>query len=165
MKTTIYVGLGSNLEPRLAYLQGAVEGLQADEFDLLAVSSVYRTAPVDLPEGTPEFLNAVLAAETGLAPRAVLDRLQALETAAGRKRPSAERTLDLDLLLYDGLTLSVPGLEVPHPRLRYRAFVLVPLAEIAPDLVLPWGESARAAAERLSVSQQVVERTDFVLKW
>ncbi len=100
-----------------------------------SVSPCTRSAPVDA--GGPDYLNAVAQLQTALAPLDVLQRLQAIEQAAGRERPyrNAPRTLDLDLLLYGSEVLSAPTLTVPHPRMNERAFVLLPLAELAPGLV------------------------------
>jgi 2-amino-4-hydroxy-6-hydroxymethyldihydropteridine diphosphokinase len=107
---------------------------------LLCRSSLYSTAPVGFAN-QPRFLNAVVALETERTPRALLDSLLGIEETFGRDRsagiPNGPRTLDLDILLLGNLTVSEPGLEIPHPRLAQRAFVLVPLNEIAPDLCIP----------------------------
>jgi len=102
------------------------------------VSPLYETEPWGVAP-QPPFLNAVARVETALAPRPLLDALKAIERAMGRdpSRFGAPREVDLDILLYDGLVLDEPGLVVPHPRLHLRAFALVPLADIAPDLVEP----------------------------
>jgi 2-amino-4-hydroxy-6-hydroxymethyldihydropteridine diphosphokinase len=104
---------------------------------LLTRSSLYRTAPVDA--GGPDYVNAVASIDTTLEPHALLHALQDIEDRFGRERPyrNAPRTLDLDLLLYGDMQFSDPVLTVPHPRLHLRAFVLQPLAELAPDLELP----------------------------
>jgi 2-amino-4-hydroxy-6-hydroxymethyldihydropteridine diphosphokinase len=101
-------------------------------------SSLYRTAPVGEPD-QPDFINAVVQIETALDPLEVLDALLAIERRHGRvrSRRNAPRTLDLDLLLYDDRTIDTPGLQLPHPRMHERAFVLLPLAEIAPDASIP----------------------------
>jgi len=132
-----YLGLGSNLGDRLGYLRGAVRGL-TEVGTVSAVSSLYETAPIGYTD-QPWFLNAVVALDTTLPPERLLCHLLDLEIAADRKRPfpDAPRTLDLDLLLYGDLVLDCPALIVPHPRLHLRAFVLVPLSEIAPDLRHP----------------------------
>ncbi|MBX3621193.1 MAG: 2-amino-4-hydroxy-6-hydroxymethyldihydropteridine diphosphokinase [Rhizobacter sp.] len=134
-----YVGLGANLgDPRAALTQ-AVQALAAlPQSRLAAVSSCYRTAPVDA--SGPDYLNAVALVDTELAPQALLGELQRIEHAQGRKRPfrNAPRTLDLDLLLYGDREMLTPDLTLPHPRMHERAFVLVPLAELAPaHLVIP----------------------------
>jgi len=105
---------------------------------LLAASSLYRSAPMGVI-AQPDFINAVAAAETTLAARALLEALLAAERRFGRRRdfPGAPRTLDLDLLLYGDRVIAEPGLVVPHPRMHERAFVLAPLAEIAPDIAIP----------------------------
>jgi 2-amino-4-hydroxy-6-hydroxymethyldihydropteridine diphosphokinase len=111
----------------------------------VALSSAWRSAPVDA--GGPDFLNAVAALDTALAPLELLDALQAIELAHGRERPyrHAPRTLDLDLLLYGDVRLDTPRLTLPHPRLGERAFVLCPLLEISPELAhLATGEGWRA---------------------
>ena len=133
---TAFIGMGGNLPsaagPPEATLNAAAERLER----LGAVtrrSSLYRTEPVGFAD-QPRFVNAVVALDTDLEPRTLLDGLLAIEQAFGRDRqagiPNGPRTLDLDLLLVDGIRLSEPGLEIPHPRLSARPFVLIPLAEI-----------------------------------
>ncbi|WP_332814524.1 2-amino-4-hydroxy-6-hydroxymethyldihydropteridine diphosphokinase [Ramlibacter sp.] len=135
---TAYVALGANLgDPRAAVL-AALDRLQAlPQTRLAARSSLYRTAPVGA--AGPDFVNAVAALRTSLSAPDLLAALQRLEAEAGRERPfaNAPRTLDLDLLLYGQARIASPRLVVPHPRMHERAFVLVPLAEIAPALVAP----------------------------
>jgi 2-amino-4-hydroxy-6-hydroxymethyldihydropteridine diphosphokinase len=136
VKARAYIGLGANLgaDPS-ATLTQAARGLAAlPETRVAALSGIWRSAPVDA--GGPDFLNAVVALDTALAPLDLLDALQAIEQAHGRERPyrHAPRTLDLDLLLYDELVLDTPRLTLPHPRLGERAFVLCPLLEIDPGL-------------------------------
>jgi 2-amino-4-hydroxy-6-hydroxymethyldihydropteridine diphosphokinase len=135
-----YVALGSNLGDRASHLAAAFEALRATpEVAALRASGLYETDPLGPPPQGP-YLNAVAELETSLAPRALLERLLAIESAAGRTRGprrNLPRTLDLDLLLYGGLRMSEPSLEIPHPRLHERAFVLVPLCELAPALVHP----------------------------
>jgi len=145
--TRAYVGLGANLGADLpATLAQAARALAAlPGTRLAALSGGWRSAPVDA--GGPDFLNAVAALDTALAPLDLLDALQAIEQAHGRERPyrHAPRTLDLDLLLYADLALDTPRLRLPHPRLGERAFVLRPLLEIAPELVaLAAGEGWQA---------------------
>ncbi|MCV2420851.1 2-amino-4-hydroxy-6-hydroxymethyldihydropteridine diphosphokinase [Paucibacter sp. DJ2R-2] len=131
-----FVGLGANLGGDLAAtLRLALRDLRAlSGCELVAVSSAYRSAPVDA--GGPDYLNAVAELRTCMEPLELLDALQAIEQAHGRERPyvNAPRTLDLDLLLYGQDQLSEARLSVPHPRLHQRAFVLKPLLELAPDL-------------------------------
>jgi 2-amino-4-hydroxy-6-hydroxymethyldihydropteridine diphosphokinase len=137
-----YVGLGANLSaagssPRQA-LDAAVEALTGiEETRLTARSRVYVSDPVEA-EG-PVFFNRVACLQTRLAPEALLDALQSLEARFGRERPyrNAPRTLDLDLLLLGETQLDTPRLTLPHPRMHQRLFVLMPLAELAPDLIIP----------------------------
>jgi 2-amino-4-hydroxy-6-hydroxymethyldihydropteridine diphosphokinase len=137
-----YVGLGGNIGDRRAYLERALDLLRREpEIDVLAVSSIRETDPVGYTE-QPRFLNAVAAVNTELGPRELLERLLAVERVLGRERSGARfapRTIDLDLLLYGDEVVEEPGLTVPHPRLAERRFVLEPLVELAPDLVLPDG--------------------------
>ena len=142
-----YVGLGSNLGEREATLWKALEGLGATEgIEVVAVSSFRETDPVGVVD-QPRFVNAAAALETSLSPRELLERLLDVERSLGRDRAVEERwgprTLDLDLLLYGGESIDEPGLEVPHPRLAERAFVLEPLLELDPDLRLPDGRPLR----------------------
>ena len=134
-----FVGLGANLgEPR-KQLCSAIEALaRMERTRVIAVSSFYASAPQGLVD-QPDFLNAVARLDTALAPHALLAGLLAIEHASGRQRsvPNAPRTLDLDVLLYGDQVIDEPGLRVPHPRMHERAFVLAPLAEIAPGCVIP----------------------------
>lgn len=134
-----FVALGSNLDaPREQVARGMLEIGALPETRLVKRSSLYRTAPVGFLE-QPDFINAVVMVETALAPHALLDGLLAIERRHGRVREftNAPRTLDLDVLLYGDLVLHEHGLTLPHPRMHERAFVLQPLAEIAPDTVIP----------------------------
>ncbi|SFM07910.1 2-amino-4-hydroxy-6-hydroxymethyldihydropteridine diphosphokinase [Variovorax sp. OV329] len=151
MTQTAYVAIGANLGDARQAVEGAIQALgRLPQSRLAACSSLYRTAPVDA--GGPDFVNAVVALETDLAPLDLLARLQALELAAGRERPyrNAPRTLDLDLLMHGATVLDTPVLTLPHPRMHQRAFVLVPLAEIAPKRVSP--------AQLAAVTDQAIER-------
>jgi 2-amino-4-hydroxy-6-hydroxymethyldihydropteridine diphosphokinase len=134
---SVAIALGSNLGDRAAHLTYAVARLRSF-LDHLQVSSFHETEPVGVI-AQPLFLNAAAVGGTTLAPRRVLDRLLAIEAERGRERPhpGAPRTLDLDLVLYGNAMIDEPGLVVPHPRFRDRAFVLEPLSEVAPDLVDP----------------------------
>ena len=130
-----YVGLGSNLQsPRDQVTQALDELARLPACQLIAASSLYRSAP--LGPAQPDYINAVAALQTELAPLALLRQLQALEQQHGRVRLErwGPRTLDLDLLLYDDLEMATEVLTLPHPEMARRNFVLVPLAEIAPDL-------------------------------
>ena len=124
-----YLGLGSNLGDRGEHLRRAVAALP----DVVAVSPVYETDPVGGPAGQPAFLNLVVALETDLSPRQLLDVARGLEQAAGRVRTEKDgpRTLDVDVLLVGDLTVHEPDLVVPHPRMWQRRFVLAPLADLA----------------------------------
>lgn len=143
--TRAFLGLGSNLGDRLAYLRQAVAGLA----DVVRVSSVYETDPVGGPENQGAYLNAVVELDTELSARELLEVAQDLEAAAERVRLErwGPRTLDVDVLLVGEESIDEPDLVVPHPRMWERAFVLVPLAELAPDLVPspPSGTDVRLA--------------------
>jgi 2-amino-4-hydroxy-6-hydroxymethyldihydropteridine diphosphokinase len=134
---TAYIGLGANLGDRTAMLRTAVQRLETLG-RITGVSSLYETEPVGYLE-QPAFLNAVVALDTELAPIDLLQALLGIERDLGRRRsfPNAPRTLDLDLLLVDDVTLDTSDFTLPHPRLHERAFVLVPLAELAPEVVHP----------------------------
>ena len=130
------IALGANLGDAPATVRTAIAALATlPQTQLLRASSLYRSAPVD--SSGPDYINAVVQVTTGLSAPALLRELQALEIAAGRERPfpNAPRTLDLDLLLYGDARIDSAFLTVPHPRMWQRAFVLLPLAEIAPSLV------------------------------
>ena len=134
---TTFVALGANLGDRLATIRRAVERL-ADLGTVAAVSPIYETDPVGYAE-QPPFLNGVVRLETALDAPKLMQTLLRIEVEFGRERgfPNAPRTLDLDLLLYDDLVLDLPDLTLPHPRLHERAFVLVPLNDLAPVFVHP----------------------------
>jgi len=138
--TLAYVGLGSNLGDREATLHASVDALAAEDgVDVVGVSTLRDTEPVGIDE-QPRFLNGAVALETTLGSRELLERLLAIEQRFGRVRVPGEhgpRTLDLDLLLYGGERIDEPGLTVPHPRLHERRFVLEPLEELDPRLVVP----------------------------
>lgn len=147
MTVTAYIGLGSNLGDPAGRIRGALADLASlPRTHVLQASSFYRSPPLG-PSDQPDYVNAVAALDTGLAPAALLDALQALEAKHGRVRDGRRwgpRTLDLDLLLYGDTQLATPRLTVPHPGLPQRAFVLYPLAEIAPDLQVPGLGSVQA---------------------
>ncbi len=151
-----FLGLGSNLGDRLAYLQLAVDGLAASPgVRLVAVSPVYETAPVGGPE-QPDYLNAVAEVETTLTARELLAVANAIEAEGERVRKErwGPRTLDVDVLLVGDERHDTPELTVPHPRMTERAFVLAPLADLAPELVAephgPWSD-IHPAGVRLTV--------------
>lgn len=144
--TVVYLGLGANLGDREEMLARAAARLDAHPaIRVLRRSSLYETEPVG-PAGQPWYLNAVLEAETSLSPLELLGTCKQIEAELGRKRGVrwGPRPIDIDVLLFGHFQISTPDLVVPHPELRKRAFVLVPLAEIAPDLVLPGGETVKA---------------------
>jgi 2-amino-4-hydroxy-6-hydroxymethyldihydropteridine diphosphokinase len=150
-----YVGLGANLGDAQATLREALAGLDAlSDVHLVKTAPFYRTAPVEA--SGPDFVNTVACLRTTLSPWRLLDSLQALENRHGRERPyrNAPRTLDLDLLLYGSETIADERLAVPHPRMHERAFVLAPLADIAPDLMLAQGR----IGDLLGRLQQPIER-------
>ena len=153
-----FVALGANLADPVAQIRAALDALtDLPSSRLLRASSLYRTAPVGV-HGQPDFINAVAALETTLAPHALLTELFAVEARFGRRRDyrHAPRTLDLDLLLSDDWMIETPELRVPHPRMHLRAFVLAPLIEIAPDSRIPGRGSA--AAWRAAAAMQRIER-------
>ena len=149
----VFVGLGANLGDRGEALLQALKAMAAlPQTQLVAVSSLYSSAPVDATG--PDYLNAVAQLETGLEAQAFLEALQAIELAAGRERPyrNAPRTLDLDVLLWGSQSLNTPTLVVPHPRMYERAFVLKPLAELDAQRVQP-AQLAAVADQRIAIAQ------------
>jgi 2-amino-4-hydroxy-6-hydroxymethyldihydropteridine diphosphokinase len=153
----VFVGLGANLGDAATTLrQALLEIGTLPGTRVLAVSSLYRSAP--LGAHGPDFINAVAELATALEPEALLRSLQAIELDHGRRRPypNAPRTLDLDLLLYGRRLLDAPALVVPHPRMHLRAFVLEPLAELAPELEHP--RLGPLAALRQRSAGQIVEK-------
>jgi 2-amino-4-hydroxy-6-hydroxymethyldihydropteridine diphosphokinase len=131
-----FIGLGSNLGDRRAYLRSAVDQLESAG-DVVAVSPLYETEPVGGPPDQQNYLNLVVELQTADVPRTLLERCRALEAAAHRERAErwGPRTLDADLLWVEGELVDDPDLSVPHPRMWERRFVLAPLADLAPDLV------------------------------
>jgi len=141
MAVAAFVGLGSNLGDRLTNLQAAVDALQAEPgLRVTASSRVWETKPVGGPP-QPDYLNAVIRIETDLSARDLLDVARRVEARLGRVRKErwGARTMDVDVLLYDDEEIDESDLVVPHPRMRHRAFVLLPLFELEPDPVLPDG--------------------------
>ena len=136
-----FIALGSNLGDPPTQLRRAEAALAALPQSRLVAVSPWYCNPAIGPGAQPDYLNAVAALDTRLAPTALLDSLQRIEQAQGRERAErwGPRTLDLDILLYGEQTVATPRLQIPHPRLGERAFVLRPLADIAPELVLPGG--------------------------
>ncbi|HEU4844759.1 MAG TPA: 2-amino-4-hydroxy-6-hydroxymethyldihydropteridine diphosphokinase [Burkholderiaceae bacterium] len=147
MNITAYIGIGANLGDARANVADAVERLRRlPGCTLLGVSGQYRTAPID--SSGDDYINAVASVSTTLAAETLLQALHGIEQAHGRERPyrNAPRTLDLDLLLYGDQQIASATLTVPHARMTERAFVLVPLLELAPDVVIPGRGPARAFA-------------------
>ncbi|MGR4070277.1 2-amino-4-hydroxy-6-hydroxymethyldihydropteridine diphosphokinase [Billgrantia sp. C5P2] len=153
----VYVGLGSNLDDPADQVRRALDEL--DSLPLtrcLAASRLYASRPVG-PQDQPDFINAVAHLGTRLSPLALLDQLQALEQRHRRirQRHWGPRTLDLDLLLYGNETLTLPRLQVPHPEMTARAFVLLPLAELSPRLPLPDGRRIAELAGALATPGEI----------
>lgn len=156
----VYLSLGSNQGDSAALLDEALEALDhLRNTRLTAVSHRYRTAPVGYLD-QPHFLNLVAAVETALTPLELLEETQRLEREAGRVRETrwGPRTLDIDVVWYHGVALSDERLQLPHPRMEERRFVLEPLAELAPELLLASGRTVEKALE--AVAAQQVERID-----
>jgi 2-amino-4-hydroxy-6-hydroxymethyldihydropteridine diphosphokinase len=154
-----YVALGANLGEAETTVRAAIAALgRLPGTQLVAASSLYRTAPLEVPEPQPDYINAVARLATTLTPHALLDELLALEARFGRVRPYrwAPRALDLDLLLYGDVVLDTPRLTLPHPRLHRRAFVLEPLLELDSFLEAPG--LGPLSAWRARLSDQDVER-------
>jgi 2-amino-4-hydroxy-6-hydroxymethyldihydropteridine diphosphokinase len=153
---SIYLALGSNVGDRLQNLRSATATLRQDAIRVRHASSIYETEPVDFLD-QPWFLNAVVELETQLQPLQLLQRLRAIEQGMGSEKlvPKGPRLLDLDILLYGQQIIDTPELQVPHPRMQLRRFVLVPLAEIAPELHHPnWiGNAAQLLASCPDTSQ------------
>ena len=155
---TVYLSLGSNVGDRRANLENAVARLDLPEVRVLRRSSLYETAPRDLPD-QPWFLNQVVEVATTLFPRQLLARLLSIEREMGRKRTVSKgpRVIDLDILLFGDAVVNVPGLEIPHPRMAERRFVLEPLAELAGDLRHP--RTGKTIREMLTqVADQIARR-------
>jgi 2-amino-4-hydroxy-6-hydroxymethyldihydropteridine diphosphokinase len=153
VNSTAYLALGGNLGDRRHYLSSAVLALKSEAgLRVEKISSVYETAPVGVVD-QPDFYNLVVEVITTLTARELLARCLAIEKTLGRVRTErwGPRTIDLDVLWFDGATLNEPELTLPHPRMKERAFVLVPLAEIAPTLLLE-GMSVEQLATRLDQS-------------
>ena len=154
--------MGSNLGDRWVNMRRAVQLLgNTEEVEVRRVAPLYRTAPLGIKD-QPEFFNSVVEIKTTLEPRELLARLLAVEAALGRIRGErwGPRVVDLDLLLYEDVELSTPALTVPHPRLKERAFVVVPLARLAPGMLLPGGLTARELAARLKREQRIKKVVD-----
>ncbi len=157
MNHTVYIALGTNLGDRKTNLRAAIEAMPPDVM-VITESHVYETPPWGY-EDQPAFLNMVVKAETGLEPEALLKYLKQLEGKLGRESNFrwGPRLIDLDILFYDDLIIDTPPLVIPHPRLHKRAFVLVPLKDVAPDLVHPVIEK-KISALQADVDAQGIKR-------
>jgi 2-amino-4-hydroxy-6-hydroxymethyldihydropteridine diphosphokinase len=148
----VFLGLGSNLGDREENIHEALRRLASHEhISLKQMSSIYETIPQGVKD-QPDFLNAVVLIETDLDPIDLLDVVLQIEQDMGRVRNERwePRKIDIDILLYDNTVMSAPDLTIPHPRMMERAFVMIPLAEIAPDLRLPGGKRASELADTLA---------------
>jgi 2-amino-4-hydroxy-6-hydroxymethyldihydropteridine diphosphokinase len=153
-----YLGLGSNVGDREAHLRAAVEALREHGVEVDAVSSLYETEPVGEILDQPDFLNAAVRVRTEMEPDALLDLCKAIEVEQGRMLGAPRhgpRPLDVDLLLLDDLKLATDRLTLPHPQVTRRRFVLQPLVELDPDLVLPDGSRLAEALAALREDQRV----------
>lgn len=151
----VVFSIGSNMGDRLEHLEEAVTMLRSTPgLEVVAVSPTYETVAVGGPEGNPDFLNAIVVAETIQSAEAMLARVQAIEEAGGRTREVhwGPRTLDVDIIVYGDKLISLPELVVPHPRAHERAFVLVPWADVDPDATLPGHGPVRTLLAGLDTS-------------
>lgn len=158
-----YIGMGSNRGDRLEYIRSALADVSAmEDLFLVGKSGVYESEPVGLTD-QENFLNAVISVETTLTPGRLLAELQEIEMKHGRRRITrwGPRTIDLDILLFDDLEQDDPVLTIPHPRLRERRFVLEPLLEIEPELLLPDGTPVANLLDELEESQVVWRSGDI----
>lgn len=156
--TVGYLGLGSNIGDRRAHLQAAADALPRHGVGVLAASSVYDTEPVGLVLDQPEFLNACLQIDTALDPEALLAACKAVEREVGREAGGVRhgpRVIDVDLLLLGEYEYASARLRLPHAEVTSRRFVIVPLLELVPDLVMPGGRKLRDALEALGAGQDV----------
>jgi len=164
--STAYIGLGSNLGNRLAFLRGGRDALAGKPgIELVQAAGVYETEAVGGPPDNPMFLNTVLQVATTLDPHQLLEACLSVEDEFGRSRPVrwAPRTLDIDILFYDDLVLCEEALTIPHPRLQERAFVLAPLLEIAPDFKHPLLDQtiSELASGSIGVAELMPMRTSW----
>jgi 2-amino-4-hydroxy-6-hydroxymethyldihydropteridine diphosphokinase len=141
MSPSAYIGFGSNLGDRKTKFQEALRALEdLSKTSVKARSRLYETEPLGLSDHGPKFLNAVILIETDLSPRELIGSMRSIELALGKSlyhRSDKSRVIDLDLLLYENNQLHEDGLDIPHPRMHNRAFVLLPLAELAPNILIP----------------------------
>ncbi len=163
--TTVYIGLGSNIGDRLRFLTSAVDAISLiDGVEIKKCSSIYETKPVDY-ENQDDFLNCVIALKTTLSPYDLLADLQKIELDLQRKRTIrwGPRTIDIDILFVEGYMVESDILCLPHPRMLQRAFVLVPLCEIEPDLVIS-GKTVLKWLEAIDISGVIKWKQDFLLE-
>jgi 2-amino-4-hydroxy-6-hydroxymethyldihydropteridine diphosphokinase len=154
---TVYLSLGSNVGNREANLRAAIDALAPAGVRVKQVSSIYETEPVDYLD-QPWFLNGVVEAETELTPQALLQALRSIESQLGSQKQFVKgpRKIDLDILLYGSETINTPELQIPHPRMHLRRFVLAPLVEIAPNFSHPaWQGTAADLLQRVADPSQV----------
>ncbi|RKU09230.1 2-amino-4-hydroxy-6-hydroxymethyldihydropteridine diphosphokinase [Candidatus Poribacteria bacterium] len=163
---SVYIGFGSNIDDRLSHIQNAIHALsEAEGITLQKISSLYETEPVGYEEQA-KFLNGVVAIETCLSPHTLLQTLKQIETAVGRQHRTrwGPREIDMDILIYGDICLQAPDLVIPHPEMHLRRFVLVPLAEIAPNLLHPvFNQTIQTLLERLEDDKSVVKAEDYDL--
>lgn len=155
----VFIGAGSNQGDKVQNISQALELLNSNPgVSLLKVASFYKTEPVGYTQ-QDWFVNTVAEIETNLKPKELLDLLMSIEKKMGRRRLIrwGPRNIDLDILLYGALTIKESDLEIPHPRLTERAFVVVPLAEIYPELILPGGFKASELGAKLQIEQQIIK--------
>lgn len=153
----VYIGIGSNLGDKESNILNALRRLEeGGRVNIQARAPFYKTDPVGYTD-QDWFLNTVAACETGLAPHDLLEALMKVEQDMGRVRTIhwGPRVIDLDILLYGDAVVSTPDLEIPHPRISERAFVVVPLSDLAPNITLPGGKTAAALAAELSKTQRI----------
>lgn len=163
---TAYLGIGTNIGNRLKWIEQAIESLQATEgINVSRISKVYETSPVDYLD-QPDFYNLVCEIQTDLTPLQLLYQVQQIEQKLKRVRKIrfGPRTIDIDILLYDEQIIQKPELTIPHPRMQNRAFVLIPLFELAPSMVIPSIQQPIAALLEQLPTDQIVRKADEQLE-